>query len=74
MPAFFEMSDPTLSRQFSRFQQPAPHSGREARALASVLLAEAASCRRHGDIGAAIAAEADALRMIRAASRKAVAA
>ena len=72
MPAYFEMSDPSLNRQFARFRQPEPRTSSVARALASALLAEAATCRRHGDIGAAIAAEADALRMVRAAARKAV--
>ena len=72
MPAYFEKSDPSLNWQFSRFRQPEPRSGRAAHSLACALLAEAADHRRHGDIGAAIAAEADALRMARAAARKAV--
>jgi hypothetical protein len=72
MPAHFELSDPALNRQFLRFQQPEPRSGQAARSLARALLAEAAIHRRHGDIGAALAAEGDALRMARVAARKAV--
>jgi hypothetical protein len=72
MTAHFLQSDPDRNFQFLRFHLPEPRSGQAARSLARALLAEAAIHRRHGDIGAAIAAEGDALRMARAAARKAV--
>lgn len=72
MPAHFELSDPALNWQFLRFRQPEPSNCLAARSLARALLAEAANHRRHGDIGAAIAAEGDATRMARVAAWKAV--
>lgn len=74
MPAYFELTDLHLNRQFARFRQPEPGDRRPAIALAFALLAEAADARRHGDHGAALAAEMDARRMARAAARKAVSA
>lgn len=72
MPAYFEQSDPALNRQFARFHQPEPRDRRTAFTLALALLAEAADARRHGDHGAAMAAEMDARRMARVVARKAV--
>lgn len=65
MPAYFEMSDPLLNRQFGRFRQPEPPTRATRRWLLTALLAEAAEARRHGDHAAALAAESDAARLAR---------